>query len=993
MVKRSITITMALVILAMIVSLIIVLNKASFAADDDIASGTSGTCSWVINSEGVLTISPTDGVEGTLDSYVSYAKLAPWNDYKSSIKKVVINQGVKANKGCFHLFDSLRACSEINITNLDTSSVTNMNYMFNWCSSITEIDLSNFDTSNVTNMEGLFNYCSSITSFDLSRLDTSKVTNMGSMFSGCRSITSLDVSTFNTSNLIDMGGMFNNCENLTSLNIQGLDTSNVKYMDHTFRGLKTITSLDVTGLDTSKVTNMDHMFFDCQKLTSLDVTGFDTSNLTNMNCLFNGCRSLTSIDVTGFDTSNVTYMESVFSYCENLTSVDVSGFDTSKVTSMIYMFNDCSKLTSLDLTGFNTSNVKYMFCMFQSCTSLTSLDLSSFDTSNVLNMLNMFYACKKLQNIDLTNFDTSNVINMERMFGWCESITNLDLSSFNTSNVTNMSGAFANCKKLETLNISNWDTRNVTSFNEEINGDPYSMFEQCNNLKEIVLGESFKFDGENITEVNGKVMLPGKPSTEFTERWVREDGEYGPYTSEELRDNYDGPLMAGRWVRERKQYSVIYKYSGFVPMGASELPQSKSYVIGDEVTIEQNAVALGYTFSGWSQTGTFTMPAEDVEITGTFSPRADTPYTIEYYLEDLNSDTYTLIETDNMTGITDTEAQATEKHFEGFTFDDSVDGSMLSGNISGDGKLVLKLYYKRNTYNVTYAYTGDIPDDASSLPPVERYKYGAEIITQENATAEGYTFSGWIKDYITMPAQDIEIEGYFIEIPKSYNYKVEYFFDGELDNSLEEIFNAEKDEEISVIPQTPLKNGEKNYILVSNNHAITILENEDNVIRVYYESDVLDYEFEYPEGDGIPDKYQIKIRYRVENGSWNDGTSVIKTNVVTLYDENGNPSEQGKGITIVPSVGEKPDEGYTEGLWNKEIPETVSSKDNGDEYIYSYEKIVKTEIAELGVKGSNPKTNDKLQSYLIDGALGTLVLIFAIKIKRRYSRKARKIQY
>ena len=40
MVKRTITITTIVLILSMIVSLIIVLNKSSFAADDDIASGT-----------------------------------------------------------------------------------------------------------------------------------------------------------------------------------------------------------------------------------------------------------------------------------------------------------------------------------------------------------------------------------------------------------------------------------------------------------------------------------------------------------------------------------------------------------------------------------------------------------------------------------------------------------------------------------------------------------------------------------------------------------------------------------------------------------------------------------------------------------------------------------------------------------------------------------------------------------------------------------------
>ena len=86
MVKRTITITTVLFILSMIVSLIIVLNKSSFAADGDIASGTFGTCTWVIDSEGVLTISPTDGVSGILYTITTNGN-APWYTNREAVKK------------------------------------------------------------------------------------------------------------------------------------------------------------------------------------------------------------------------------------------------------------------------------------------------------------------------------------------------------------------------------------------------------------------------------------------------------------------------------------------------------------------------------------------------------------------------------------------------------------------------------------------------------------------------------------------------------------------------------------------------------------------------------------------------------------------------------------------------------------------------------------------------------------------------------------------
>ena len=102
---------------------------------------------------------------------------------------------------------------------LDTSSVTDMGFMFLDCLSLTSLDLSNFNTSNVTNMNSMFWGCSALTSLDLSNFNTSKVTSMGSMFNGCSSLTSLDLSNFNTSNVTSMGSMFSGCSSLKDVYI------------------------------------------------------------------------------------------------------------------------------------------------------------------------------------------------------------------------------------------------------------------------------------------------------------------------------------------------------------------------------------------------------------------------------------------------------------------------------------------------------------------------------------------------------------------------------------------------------------------------------------------------------------------------------------------------------------------------------------------------------------------------------------------------------
>ena len=69
--------------------------------------------------------------------------------------------------------------------NTDSSEMFYRSYIYQ-IENILGLDLSNFDTSKVTNMRSMFFGMSNLTTLNLSNFDTSKVTNMGSMFSGDR---------------------------------------------------------------------------------------------------------------------------------------------------------------------------------------------------------------------------------------------------------------------------------------------------------------------------------------------------------------------------------------------------------------------------------------------------------------------------------------------------------------------------------------------------------------------------------------------------------------------------------------------------------------------------------------------------------------------------------------------------------------------------------------------------------------------------------------
>ena len=104
---------------------------------------------------------------------------------------------------------------EIDVSNFDTSKVTDMSRMFYDLRNITSLNLSNFDTSKVTDMNRMFSGMSNLITLDLSNFDTSKVTTMGSMFyldeiPKDKLATIYVNNDFNTTNLTDTFLMFAN---------------------------------------------------------------------------------------------------------------------------------------------------------------------------------------------------------------------------------------------------------------------------------------------------------------------------------------------------------------------------------------------------------------------------------------------------------------------------------------------------------------------------------------------------------------------------------------------------------------------------------------------------------------------------------------------------------------------------------------------------------------------------------------------------------------
>ena len=151
-----------------------------------------------------------------------------------------------------------------------------MSYLFANCSNISSINLSNLNTENVTDMNHMFSGCTNLISLDVSNITTHKVTNMSYMFTNCSNLPSIELSNFNTENVIDMSRMFWGCKSLTSLDLSSFKTANVTNMGRMFFNCKSLNTIYATT-DFIAPSNSENMFYSCNRLKGEKDTNYSSN--------------------------------------------------------------------------------------------------------------------------------------------------------------------------------------------------------------------------------------------------------------------------------------------------------------------------------------------------------------------------------------------------------------------------------------------------------------------------------------------------------------------------------------------------------------------------------------------------------------------------------------------------------------------------------------------------------------------------------------------
>lgn len=194
-----------------------------------------------------------------------------------------------------------------------------------------------------------------------------------------------------------------------------------------------------------------------------------------------------------------------------------------------------------------------------------------------------------------------------------------------------------------------------------------------------------------------------------------------------LVNNSDEMKLYNVLIRRKPVYTITFDTIGGTIID-TQMIEEGAHINNPTIPIKQ-----GYTFVGWDYD--FTQPISmDVTLEAIWEANGDTSYKVEYYYENQSKTRYELVDTVELLGLTDTEANIVPEKKEHFTVNKTK--SKLNGNITGDGTLVLKVYYTRKTYTVSVSGAN------VSILGAGIYSYG-EKVTLSTTTNIGCEFEGW----------------------------------------------------------------------------------------------------------------------------------------------------------------------------------------------------------------------------------------------------------
>lgn len=283
---------------------------------------------------------------------------------------------------------------------------------------------------------------------------------------------------------------------------------------------------------------------------------------------------------------------------------------------------------------------------------------------------------------------------------------------------------------------------------ETLTADFYSGSEAQKESKTIDVSET----GGVVTTLKLKEM-PGWNPLGWSRNAGGYDGEIGEEENVTLTEN------TSFYGIYQKDITLSYDLNGWdSPAPEAETTPCYANVHQDityktpEFSIAKAPARGGYLFRGWNtqadgngasyQAGARHVFDCDTVLYAIWEKDPDAvSYQVEHYLQDLEGDGYTLFENDTETlwGKKGAVAAAEPKSYEGFTENRNHPERNAAGTLEENGSLLLKFYYDRNIYEISF----DLNGGDGTAPKTQQVRYGGLLQQVKEPGRRGYNFKGW----------------------------------------------------------------------------------------------------------------------------------------------------------------------------------------------------------------------------------------------------------
>ena len=300
----------------------------------------------------------------------------------------------------------------------------------------------------------------------------------------------------------------------------------------------------------------------------------------------------------------------------------------------------------------------------------------------------------------------------------------------------------------------------------------------------------------------------------------------------------------------------------------------------------------GYVFVGWSTTenGAATyfpknavyVPENGAHLYAVWTKRTDLSYTVRYLDKDTGANVKNPVVYTGQTFSSKIPVAAHKEEITGYTFDHADPEEELT---IGTGSNVITLYYTRNSFKVSYEYTGTVPKNAPALPPVSTESVDSQVRAANDPELAGYVFSGWTAEsvtvdangFFTMPNHDVTFTGSWSK-RTDLSYTVEYREGSETGTELKDA----KTENGKTFGETYTENAAaiEGYTVDADTKTVTVTTGENKIIFIYTKRTDLSYTVEYREGSETGTELRTA---KTENGKTFGETYTENAEVIDGY--------------------------------------------------------------------------------------------------------------